>query len=212
MMRIVGTQDPLPSAHPPFADASVKNARLAAGPIPYYSIFALVLSIACLRLVWLNEWLAVDAFILFRYAAQTWAGHGLVWNIGERVQGFTCPLWQLLLCAMPAEITCLWSLLMGMFFTALTLVGAASLFRRTVRPFVGFGLFCLAFFSSKSVLEWSTSGLENSLNHAMLAMAYAFALAPGRPAKRAWGRALPPDCWRLIGSINCCSSDLCSCT
>ncbi len=38
-----------------------------------------------------------DAFITFRYAANFEAGHGLVWNIGERVEGYTNSLWLLLL-------------------------------------------------------------------------------------------------------------------
>ena len=38
-----------------------------------------------------------DAFISLRYAANLLAGHGLVFNPGERVEGFTSPLWTLLL-------------------------------------------------------------------------------------------------------------------
>lgn len=37
-----------------------------------------------------------DAFITLRYAANWLAGHGPVWNPGERVEGFTHPLWLLL--------------------------------------------------------------------------------------------------------------------
>jgi len=38
-----------------------------------------------------------DAFISFRYAANLAAGHGLVFNLGERVEGSTSFLWTLLL-------------------------------------------------------------------------------------------------------------------
>lgn len=38
-----------------------------------------------------------DAFISFRYAQHLIEGHGLVYNVGERVEGFTNPLWTLLL-------------------------------------------------------------------------------------------------------------------
>ena len=38
-----------------------------------------------------------DAFISFRYAHNLAAGHGLVYNVGERVEGFTNLLWTLLL-------------------------------------------------------------------------------------------------------------------
>ena len=40
-----------------------------------------------------------DPFITYRYAANLLAGHGPVFNIGERVEGFTSPL-HLLLMAM----------------------------------------------------------------------------------------------------------------
>ena len=41
-------------------------------------------------------WLTDDAFISFRYAQNLVAGHGLVYNIGERVEGYTNFLWTVL--------------------------------------------------------------------------------------------------------------------
>ena len=38
-----------------------------------------------------------DAYISFRYAANFAQGHGLVWNVGVPVEGYTCLLWVLLL-------------------------------------------------------------------------------------------------------------------
>src|SRR5262245_49032609 len=38
-------------------------------------------------------WLADDAFISFRYARNWAEGQGLVWNPGERVEGYTNFLW-----------------------------------------------------------------------------------------------------------------------
>jgi len=38
-----------------------------------------------------------DSFITYRYAANLAEGNGLVYNIGERVQGITTPLWGVLL-------------------------------------------------------------------------------------------------------------------
>jgi hypothetical protein len=40
-----------------------------------------------------------DAYISFRYAANFAQGHGLVWNVGAPVEGYTCLLWVLLLSA-----------------------------------------------------------------------------------------------------------------
>lgn len=44
-----------------------------------------------------------DAFIAFRYVENLMNGHGLVYNIGERVEGYTCFLWILFL-FVPAAI------------------------------------------------------------------------------------------------------------
>ena len=41
-------------------------------------------------------WVAEDAYISFRYILSMTAGHGLVFNQGERVEGFTHPYWLFL--------------------------------------------------------------------------------------------------------------------
>jgi len=56
---------------------------------------ATLLLAAVLRAALLS-WVADDAFISFRYAANWIAGHGLVFNVGERVEGYTNFLWTVL--------------------------------------------------------------------------------------------------------------------
>ena len=46
-----------------------------------------------------RAWLCDDAFISLRYAGNLARGDGLVYNVGERVEGFTNLLWTLLLAA-----------------------------------------------------------------------------------------------------------------
>jgi len=41
------------------------------------------------------SWTCDDAFISFRYARNLVEGHGLVFNLGERVEGYTNLLWTL---------------------------------------------------------------------------------------------------------------------
>ena len=53
----------------------------------------------CLALAWQHRFLQDDAFISFRYARNLATGHGLVWNPGERVEGYTNFLWTLLMAA-----------------------------------------------------------------------------------------------------------------
>lgn len=48
-------------------------------------------------------WAAEDAYITFRYIDNFLQGYGLVYNIGDRVEGFTHPLW-LILVTLPAAL------------------------------------------------------------------------------------------------------------
>jgi hypothetical protein len=53
----------------------------------------LLVVVAALAYGWHLRWLADDAFISFRYARNWVSGHGLVYNPGERVEGYTNFLW-----------------------------------------------------------------------------------------------------------------------
>ena len=48
----------------------------------------------------IGNWFTDDAFISFRYANNFLSGNGLVYNVGENVQGYTNFLWVLLLAAL----------------------------------------------------------------------------------------------------------------
>lgn len=73
---------------------------IAAAPRhPRWPALALFALSALAAIVTYNH-LGEDAYISFRYAQQFAAGHGLVFNIGERVEGYSNLLWVLLLGAM----------------------------------------------------------------------------------------------------------------
>ncbi len=60
----------------------------------------IVSAIAALTiLAWSNRFIQDDAFISFRYADNLVHGKGLVWNEGERVEGYTNFLWTLMMTA-----------------------------------------------------------------------------------------------------------------
>ena len=46
-----------------------------------------------------NAWLSDDAYITFRTVDNFVNGYGLTWNVAERVQSYTHPLWMFLLSA-----------------------------------------------------------------------------------------------------------------
>ena len=67
----------------------------AAAPLPYIVLLAAAYSVFCVT--------TDDPFITYRYAANILARHGPVFNIGERVEGFSSPL-HLLLCVLLLKI------------------------------------------------------------------------------------------------------------
>ncbi|MCP5022955.1 MAG: hypothetical protein GY930_14430 [bacterium] len=130
---------------------------------------ALILSlalyvIAMIRTAWVTE----DAFITFRTAENFIQGYGLRWNVVERTQTFTHPLWLGLLV--------LGRLVSGeLYFTSMVVGALCSLgamgilvFRlaTTVQAAV---CACTALLLSKAFVEYSTSGLENPLTYLLIA-------------------------------------------
>lgn len=67
-------------------------------------LWAVLLCLAALAVgldrAWSRMWLADDAFISFRYARNLIDGHGLVFNVGEKVEGYTNFLWTVILSAL----------------------------------------------------------------------------------------------------------------
>lgn len=129
-------------------------------------------------------WLTEDAFINFRVIDQLLAGHGPVWNSGERVQVFTSPLWLLLtagLAAASGELmyTTLWAsaCLALIFFLALRRVsGGGTLL---------FLLAAMACVLSTSLRDYFTSGLETPLLMAVLGW---FCVSVARGQETTWRR------------------------
>ena len=62
-------------------------------------VVLLVLAAAVTGLVLSVAWVSDDAMITFRYVSNLLDGTGPVFNAGDRVQGYTHPLWFLMLTA-----------------------------------------------------------------------------------------------------------------
>lgn len=114
-----------------------------------------------------NAWLHEDAFITYRCVDNFINGYGPVWNISERVQTYTHPLWFFIISAtyaLTSEIfytsifTC-WAISM-----AAVVVMALRLAPSVGNACCGIALLC----SSKAFIDYSTSGLENPLSHLLL--------------------------------------------
>lgn len=69
-----------------------------AAPASRMPVFALPVAIAsAVAVAWLLRFVQDDAFISFRYAQRLVAGHGLTWNAGEAVEGYTNFAWVLVM-------------------------------------------------------------------------------------------------------------------
>ena len=123
-------------------------------------------------------WVCDDATISLRYADNLAHGHGLVFNHGERVQGFTNPLWTLLL--VPGAWLGSnepWSVGLGLAATIGLLHLLARLARRADFGLWGLGFCLAATFLCEGFVQFQTSGLETSLVNMLVVGTLVAALA-----------------------------------
>jgi hypothetical protein len=113
-------------------------------------------------LAWAHRFILDDAYISFRYADHLVQGHGLVWNIGERVEGITNLLWTLLIAGAMATgfdpVLCSYGLGLASFVASLALT-----FRLVVELNLGRTLGLLTATTlglNYSFFAFATSGLE----------------------------------------------------
>lgn len=116
-----------------------------------------------------NAWLCDDAYISLRTVDNFVNGYGLTWNIAERVQAFTHPLWVLIIIpfyAITGEV----------YFTILSISILLSLMAVTIVAFkiassAREGLVAvLALSLSAAFIDFSTSGLENPLTYLIVTL------------------------------------------
>jgi len=114
-----------------------------------------------------NAWASDDAYITMRTVDHFCHGRGLTWNPGERVQAYTHPLWMLLLSAIYCVVEDAYATLIGL--GVLTSVAALIVLARChARNFAMAGAMILVLVSTRSFVDYSTSGLENPLTHLLL--------------------------------------------
>jgi arabinofuranosyltransferase len=115
----------------------------------------------------LNAWLSDDAYITFRTADNLVNGYGPTWNVSERVQSFTHPLWMFLVAGV-------YFLTREIFFSGLllslgiSLAAVGLLLAQGTRTVWGVALAATSLTFSKAFVDYSTSGLENPLTHLIL--------------------------------------------
>ncbi len=125
------------------------------------SIIYFLLTITCI-IILKNAWVSDDSYIGFRTVYNFTHGYGLTFNINERVQSFTNPLWILLISFFyfftgEAYFT---SIALSILITLLSLYFLTVKFSDDLRRTI---LIFLLAISSKAFIDYSTSGLENPL-------------------------------------------------
>jgi arabinofuranosyltransferase len=122
--------------------------------------------------------LSDDSLISLRYTKNLLAGHGLVWNVGERVEGYSNLLWMLIVAALGAcgVDLIVAARILGLACTLLTALAIvwpiSNADRRETTYRMGVGLL-FAFCAPTAV--WAIGGLEQPLLAVLLAWAYRLA-------------------------------------
>jgi arabinofuranosyltransferase len=134
-------------------------------------IILLILALAVhLYLVFHYDFTQDDAYITFRYAVNYLNGYGLVYNIGERVEGYTNFLWTIfiILGGRAGIDFVLFSKILGVLFGLGTIIMlyflAVEVFDRISRSEKSLlaGLCCLLLGSIYSFAYWTVAGLETA--------------------------------------------------
>jgi arabinofuranosyltransferase len=138
---------------------------------PEFTRPIVVVLIGCLLLLAYGQrFLADDAFISFRYAQNLAQGDGLVFNPGERVEGYTNFLWVLMLAGglrlgVSPEVS---SQVLGLAFFGGTLTLTYHVARLVLASPWWAMVTVLLLGTHFSVLSFATSGLETSLQTCLL--------------------------------------------
>jgi arabinofuranosyltransferase len=124
-----------------------------------------VLLVVLVRTAWVSD----DAYITFRTIDNFHHGFGLRWNIDERVQTYTHPLWLLAL-VVSSRLTG------GLYYStialsiALSMATAWVIATRTAIDASAAAVAVAVLMFSRAFVDYSTSGLENPLTHLLLAV------------------------------------------
>jgi arabinofuranosyltransferase len=146
--------------------ASRLESVLAARPWLGLAVLVAVAMVAAWQLRFVQD----DAFISFRYARNLAEGHGLVYQPGDRVQGFTNPLWTLLM-VIPHALgwdVVVFSQLSGIACLGVTVGVTYRLGRLLLGSWTRALVAVVVLVGTVSFTAYGTGGLETSLQTALV--------------------------------------------
>ena len=162
--------------HRAFATAAERTARRALAQVSTTPLVCGAPALFLAAVAWRERWVADDAFINLRVVEHIHHGHGPVYNAGERVEGYTSPLWIALLWAVSGVLTFAaleWVavVLGGLLAVAGMLAAARGAWLiwshvASSRAWLPLGL--LVVVAVRPMWDFATSGLETGLTFAWL--------------------------------------------
>lgn len=150
-------------------NARIDNQLLSLTTQKALTIFLILLIVLFSIVLFRTAWVSDDAYISFRTVDNFVNGHGLNWNVNERVQTFTNPLWLFI-------VSGFYSLSNDAFYTSIILSLIISIiticlfsFKLPKTRITAIVAFSLLLFS-KAFVDYSSSGLENPLTHLLIVL------------------------------------------
>jgi arabinofuranosyltransferase len=140
-------------------------------------------SLALLVVIVRAAWLCDDAYITLRTVDNAVNGYGLRWNVAERVQSFTHPLWLLMLVPLYWLTGSARETLFAASFAGMASLVVVLVWWLRARP-VPLAISLLALACSKSFVEFSTSGLEMPLVYLLVAIIALLHASRGEAVRR----------------------------
>ena len=173
-----------------------------------YKVFAIPFLALYVWLMVQIAWVGDDAHITFRSMENFLHGHGPVFNVGERVQTFTHPLWFLVQSGLNTVFN-LWKdnplgqgqmYFLNIFVSVTLSVLALSILVFRVASSTKGAILSLVILSlSKAFLDYSTSGLEDPLTNFLLILFISTYLSKGENSQQ---RVLFLSLLAALGSLN----------
>ena len=167
------------------------------------AVLVVVFALVVLRTAWLSE----DAYFTYR-SVENWVhGHGARWNVLERVQVYTHPLWFGLMSALYFVTR---HMAASAFALCFSCTGATVyvLVRHARGSWGAAALAMGVLIASKAFTDYSTSGLENPLSHLLLVALFARFWADEELGMGQGGERRLVTTWLLGGLLVCNRMDL----
>ncbi|MGB3411270.1 MAG: hypothetical protein WBA45_08720 [Microthrixaceae bacterium] len=157
------------------------------------SLSAWIIGIAAV-VAFLIRWTQDDSFISLRYARNFVEGHGLVYNPGDNVEGYTNFLWTMLM-AIPLKLgrdPVLFGHLIGVASMCVTLLATIRIATRIFDSKLLGNFTALILLTNLTFIAYATGGLETQLQTALIMCVWGLAIPTLLSPLNTWQSRTPP--------------------